>query len=796
MARRTAVSVLLAGIAVIVLELIEGSWSNTIADLGLRHTDLGTALAHQIDIGTYGVLLQSVAAVTGVFLALYFTAVSTVAATVYATVPHDVRELMLRDKLGNVYVRVVAFLTAMAVFLLVAAALGAATSHLALVIVAVLSGFAIFSFITLGQRAFYFADPTVLGDTLVSEFGRWFRSATPTGWQWLTPELQEHYRQQARKSLGSLVSLIALARTREHLRGDPQRRLVMTALAVLEFYVRHSSTIPTKSRWFGQRYEHQQWYLTDSAGLGIATETYSQLSPSVLPDAGWVESQLLDPVLETVRQTLEEGRSGDAYSALEQFSGLWEAFGSQFAVEQGVSWADKVTWVVLEAALRDPGDQEADPRAIVYQLGAIDLAALLPISGELGLYGRAVDLDVDKLHSTLVNADWAAPESPYALGLPRVLVETLEDLRSGIDFELSAESLVRTPGWYVADLALNRLAWAMKEQFEAWVGYVETWYPATADRLSKGGKHEGAAAVLSRGLEAAWKLAAHIESLRGPVGKLSAVAVLDDLSRPEWDWPALANRVEQFRREILKRLAASIPELSRGDERRDVPDFFGHAIHRTGEACIETLVSNEADQFAELFGPYFLGTLSIVERLRPQVSAWSSVSTAVTWMTEPVMDLLDVSGYALMLAEFHQHPSLWDTCRKLWDHYLQAAEGQSRLAFIDGACSHHEQLFAISPRSVLRTQWQMRICQLIESLPRTASADGFSEGEVDHPSQLIRRIAPSPPMGFMYLDARDVFVARYLLGRPEAAGLTFGMPDSKLEELSEDDDTSGGADEA
>ena len=69
---------------------------------------------------TYTNLLATVAQVTGVFLGLYFTAVSAVASAAYAKVPNTVRALVIHEKVGNVYVQLVAFEAALAMLLLAA----------------------------------------------------------------------------------------------------------------------------------------------------------------------------------------------------------------------------------------------------------------------------------------------------------------------------------------------------------------------------------------------------------------------------------------------------------------------------------------------------------------------------------------------------------------------------------------------------------------------------------------------------------------------------------------------------
>src|SRR5262249_8907509 len=48
--------------------------------------------------------LASLAQIGGVFIALYFTAVTAAAGAIYARVPNNIRDLMTRERVGNIYV--------------------------------------------------------------------------------------------------------------------------------------------------------------------------------------------------------------------------------------------------------------------------------------------------------------------------------------------------------------------------------------------------------------------------------------------------------------------------------------------------------------------------------------------------------------------------------------------------------------------------------------------------------------------------------------------------------------------
>src|SRR6202034_445323 len=114
----------------------------------------------------------------------------------------------------------------------------------------------------------------------------------------------------------------------------------------------------------------------------------------------------------------------------------------------------------------------------------------------------------------------------------------------------------------------------------------------------------------------------------------------------------------------------SIFDLAPKEMGRDIPDYLGQAVHRSGEACFEALAQNDPELFRQLFGPYFFGVFAVIERLRPQVADWSDIGTALTWMTEPLIDLIDLSGYALIFSEYHANQTLWDECRDIWNAYL------------------------------------------------------------------------------------------------------------------------------
>lgn len=774
----TAASVLLACALISLFAVLAGQGDDLAHSLGLG------PLSHD----TYAVLLESVAAVTGVFLALYFTAVSAVAATVYSSVPHDIRTLIVRDRLGNVYVRVVAFTMALSVLLLVIDAASSTAYRLATPVIGVLAVFSIFAFIRLGQRAFYLADPTRLADTLVDDFESWEKRAKYGGWRWDVPAFQAHYGAQARRSASSLAGLLRIASRESHLRGNSLRLLIGKTSALLIRYLDTCHRIPTRSRWFGDRYEHQQWYLADSTAVQMATSTASALQPKVVPDTTWVEEALLRPVVDSVQEDLSKGEFENAYLSMQPLTVLWERFGSSWSCREGIRWVEAVTEVAL-SGLTDEG-AATKSRSPLF-VGVADTVAMLPMSVELGFNRVLDDLNIADLGKRISTADWGDERTPYEFTLSVEVRRALEDAQAGVAFEraAAAPSMTRTPGWYIEEVALNAFERNLKVEVDAIIDHVCVWYPVAADRLTEAKKLDAAAAVLSRGIEVVWKLERHLERWESLVEDVRREGERVDFKRPEWDWSAYRAKVAELRVSVLEHLARSIPMLAAQERKDDLPDFFGHAVHRAGEACFDAMARNDPDLFEKLFPTYLVGTLLASERVRDQTVGFFP-EQAITWTFEPVLDALDISGYALLYSELHGNSGFWDLCRTQWEKYLDDEHGDERLRWIAALSAFQQGQLAIAPRALLRTRWQMAFSNALEQLPRDDSArldHPFGERPVRHDSALIRRIAPGEGMlGASVLhNASDAFMTLFLAKKPGAEDLDFGVADWVERELTD-----------
>lgn len=190
-----------------------------------------------------GVILQ----VAAVLLGLYFAAISAVAAAIYSRTPGDVRSLLVAERIGNFYTRLVAFTGAIASILLLLLSFGVTPGILSVAVITVLIVVTLLAFVDLGRNTFNFFDPTELGKNLFRELSLWIESATNRGFAWQNRDFQSFYQQRAEAILETLCQIVNLANRPEyqHLQGKSLTGLLLLLLRMMQIYAREKPHIPS-----------------------------------------------------------------------------------------------------------------------------------------------------------------------------------------------------------------------------------------------------------------------------------------------------------------------------------------------------------------------------------------------------------------------------------------------------------------------------------------------------------------------------------------------------------------------
>jgi hypothetical protein len=235
----------------------------------------------------------------------------------------------------------------------------------------------------------------------------------------------------------------------------------------------------------------------------------------------------------------------------------------------------------------------------------------------------------------------------------------------------------------------------------------------------------------------------------------------------------MRSRLEEVRAELVQLVARLAVHLATVPAPAGLPDYFGEGYARLAEESYSAMVNGKEELFKKLFPPFFLSGLTAHDRLREQLREHDQ-ERALIYATEPLADLLELSGHAIIYSELDQK-TFWDTAKRLWDAYFdQMPDRAAGTRFIHAMVEYRRSLFALLPRGLARTSWK-------QGLEHRLRKEGLMEdmferrlsgkGRPPHQSAVIRALARG---NFLYEEPTDVFMVIYLGRRPEAAGLELG----------------------
>lgn len=736
----------------------------------------------------YDGFLISVITVVGIFLTLYLTNLNTLVGTFYVEMPGKIRNLLIQEKVGNVYIGFLIFLTILSLLFLSAGTLSDFRPKVVIIMIAFLGCVAVLVFAQLSRRAFIFFDPTSFASILIGELNKWSYRATIKGYLWHDASFQDFYRKQARAAISGLTAISDVCHEKPYLQQEALANLLSGISSLVIFYLPRKRQIPHDSRWYELVPRYQRWYLSDHGNVAIAANTKTSLQPKMEPDHKWVERALMELEIDALRKCVADGRPRVIYQTLTNFAGLFEALGSEWEVEYGGQLLSEISHLNILAQIEFTDDTEQGKKV---SLASLDSLGLLPINLLLGFIKSLSTLNLEELSQKIANVNWQNRASIYQLGFPSSTLYQLEYLYPRLLFEIETERRIISPHWYLRQLAFQAIAKVLRNQLDTLMILGTSFYLFQTKTLVESKQFLMAAVLTTRGLEFYNKAQHHLSSLQNLATQLDKSRVLEKVPWPQWEWGKEHQRIRDGEKELMGIYAQCIPVLAAIPSTTDTPDYFGQAVHLAGEEFFGALLQNDVGFAEKLFPPYFLGVLSTFDRLREETTDWR-VEGALLFSGEALLDLIELSGHAYILAEYHQEDRFRTMVEDVWKRYLANDENNDRLDWLAAIVSYTRNYLAITPRSLLRTTWAQTSGHLFQQLPRKPLPRQFGgtaipdySTVVEHPSLLVRTLCGNDEfhMAYRLHEPMDVFIEFFLKPIEPGRKLDFGSRFSVKEQM-------------
>jgi hypothetical protein len=270
------------------------------------------------------------------------------------------------------------------------------------------------------------------------------------------------------------------------------------------------------------------------------------------------------------------------------------------------------------------------------------------------------------------------------------------------------------------------------------------------------------------------KLKVHLPFFVRHFEQLASARHLSDLQWPELDKIRWTNKADELKDALSRSLAQEIMFLLHSKKKPiGAPDYLGQFIDETGENLFDALLKKKEGLVRRLFAPYLIGALNLFDRMKPanpKPDVWTEREMQIA--VAPILDLLELCGYAKVLADLHGEEKLWTVIADTWTKLLTAQP--NLLAWLSLVTSVGIPTFHIPHRAFRRGEWSTRVQRELDELPRRREIHRgsglYSSEEVIHPSPLVRYCAKRS-----FHDGWEIFAALYLSKQPCGSTLKWGM---------------------
>lgn len=696
--------------------------------------------------------LATVAQVTAALLGLYFTGLSVIASTAYANVSPTIRELLLDERQGRVYLRLTAFTGAYAIWMVAVTVFDVPLGRVNVALIATLCVLSLLSFVMLGRRAFRLFDPAELALAQIGEVRHEIRAAARSTLVAKEPSLQNHHRRMAENRIALVADVLALSERTRH----STARIATHLLALLLFYSKHRPDIPTDSLWFRVEQRFQPWLLADSSRVELALNTGVELFPERTQNVSWFEDDLIEGLRLVLRLLLDRGdtdRAVDVVSAAQDVClHLPEAFQTQDALKVADCFASVLDHPSLSL-----------PQATVSSRQSLGLFEALcrPVTWMLIGAIRSLEAISDESLRVATLRCGDRPGSPLREAYPLEILQRITFLRQAIDFERDVERSRVTSDLYVANAMRESAASYCAGVTSSCVAVCERFYPVACRQLLTAGRVDEAGLVLSVARDASRKLGALLEKANDRWNLLRDSALPSAVEDwPDFDRGGLDQRLSAFRTQLIDLQVALVPKIPTTKRPADAPDIHGMAHTVLTEEAWEALMDGDDPRFRRVFPSVVLMAIGARERVFTEVDA-SQGETRLLVIGDLLSDLSGLTGLAYLHSAIYGS-GVWESVTKILERIPSTREW---LSFWLSATEMRDEDPRSSARSLMRTRW-------VHEFDAKLRRDGIAHDTIVRPEGAVVRCVIDPLAASYvrssFVDPSTVFFAALVRKNGEA----------------------------
>lgn len=717
----------------------------------------------------YVAVLIAVAAIETLFIGLYYAGMTSVASATYAKVPYEIRELLIEDRVSNLFMRMALISSVYVYTMLGICLLFDVYSKIAYVLSIISAVLIIPSFLFLGKRLFNLFNPRNWVPFLSDQLNL----------QWkILGKLNHHYALEnnatfcRKNGMGIARCLECLSqilnKNAEYSKRD-LFRFDCDIIGILQRYQVCKRSFPTNSLWYGKKYRYKNIIEQDYIRTNYMLDFQNQM-PVEGTDDYWIENCIEEFLFTDIKRYANDAeftaiipRFGkyiqllaynNEYSrALLIIDKLWDLKPTSFSQEHwGISFVENI--FILEINL------------IVYLSETLDKKALSAVLQKIKIEKK---------------------ESLYKIGFNPAQLRDLEGLNEKIQTEQKIEGSVKTPPWYIVDFLCQREAIRFNENYKLLTKQNIERYEK---RLKDAQLSPICKAATLKCIEEFWTRVFKLEN--------GIISIYDSFSTDVKDpLIAFAHLVKnEYKKEFedhLKHLAEEssniIPAISLKVHNEEIPDYGGMLIWKMFSDCIDFAIEGDCCIAEKCFQS---GLTSIFMRV--------VYAKNFGEMKEYIDYAILVSNVLLICSEYYENEHLISLIDSAWDKQMDFCYKDETLKALFTKWKNFffsdidDTKMGIS--SQIAMEFESKIITLIEKVPYEMKDSNTlmileQYAVVNHKSALIRHLVKNyreHPIYMRKMDIKHPFFVHYFMKNPYLQDCEFGWENEYLKRALEGSD--------
>lgn len=656
---------------------------------------------NSINNSEYITFLSAIAAIGGVFIALYFSSLSAINATLYSTFSKNLRDLLFRDSVNNTYIKLLSYTTFFSFTLIGFFLLGFEKIYISIPILLLLIGFSIFSYYGMGIRMHQLLSSDTLSHSIFNNIHKYMNYATKNDICNKDISFQKHYFNLASQEIKLLISLIETSLINYKIYNTSFENITLNILKLLSYYQTRKRLIPYNSLWYKQDYEYNDLYkMGNLSNLDIFLKNATMPQGNNKSDLFWIEDKLIDYVIKIIIKKIESNEI-ENYQYL--LAHLLEYL--RLLVKHGnINYAIKIVEKIKKEINID-NSIENSALFLTDYIYSLPIEIILEFIKNINIYSYDYVSDIlttDNLLNTNI-----------IINFNENIAETLNWLHEKLSLEIKTEGMVISHTWYQTEIIMLSLSRIFIENIEIISNLLENFF----NNDLKDKNIQAYSLILNRKWECINKYISNFYFIENILK-----GYLEQRKIGGLDWKDFSIEIYKSKSKVSKKncIVEIGDALTLIDERKDdkFPDIKGFFLQTISDNLLDLVIEEDYEELKKIYPKFLISSIFKFYNLRPTFNVEQLDFRKQNQLVQsflPILNLIEITGLIKIILEFNEDHYTWSFIEQYWLNLLKSKENFININFIYYVISLSDSHTGIDPGYNQRFNWNIKIKNYLRS---------------------------------------------------------------------------------